>query len=171
MKKAFTILELVFVIIILGILAAIALPKLSSSKDEAAIAKALNNLRTFINDTSIYALKNDALAPTKTMSNIAEIEAVDLGQNLQDVGFKVGNDARCVEFIFVQGGSFVLMGLSSNPAMKNAIKNIATGASADTLGGLDFTSPSQNKTCVALSQNENFKALASKTYLLLGTHP
>lgn len=31
MKKAFTILELVFVIVILGILAAIALPKMSSS--------------------------------------------------------------------------------------------------------------------------------------------
>ncbi|EAH5249303.1 type II secretion system protein, partial [Campylobacter coli] len=35
MKRAFTILELVFVIVILGILAAIALPKFSSSRDEA----------------------------------------------------------------------------------------------------------------------------------------
>ncbi|WP_267905154.1 prepilin-type N-terminal cleavage/methylation domain-containing protein [Campylobacter sp. TTU-622] len=32
MKKAFTILELIFVIIILGVLAAIALPKLNISK-------------------------------------------------------------------------------------------------------------------------------------------
>lgn len=39
MKKAFTILELVFVIVILGILAAIALPKMSSSKDEAEVSK------------------------------------------------------------------------------------------------------------------------------------
>lgn len=169
MKKAFTILELVFVIIILGILAAIALPKLSSSKDEAQIAKALNNLRTFINDTSLYALKNDSLASTKMMSNIAEIEEVDLTQGLREVGFKVGNDERCVEFVFVQGGSFVLMGLSTNNATKSALKALASGGSDRSLLGLDFTSSSQNKACVALSQNENFKALAQKTYLLLGT--
>ncbi|EAJ8273416.1 prepilin-type N-terminal cleavage/methylation domain-containing protein, partial [Campylobacter coli] len=54
MKKAFTILELVFVIVILGILAAIALPKMSSSKDEAEVSKSLNNLKTLINDISIY---------------------------------------------------------------------------------------------------------------------
>lgn len=57
MKKAFTILELIFVIIILGILAAIALPKLSISKDEAELSKSLNNLKILINDLSIYALK------------------------------------------------------------------------------------------------------------------
>ena len=38
MRKAFTVLELIFVIVILGILAAIALPRFSSSKDEAEIS-------------------------------------------------------------------------------------------------------------------------------------
>lgn len=37
MKKAFTIIELVFVVIILGVLAAVALPKFSASKDEAQL--------------------------------------------------------------------------------------------------------------------------------------
>ncbi|EAI9053653.1 prepilin-type N-terminal cleavage/methylation domain-containing protein [Campylobacter upsaliensis] len=169
MKKAFTILELVFVIIILGILAAIALPKLSSSKDEAEISKALNNLRTFINDVSIYALKNDKLANTKLLSNVSGVEEVDLSRNLGDVAFKVGEDERCVEFVFVQGASFVLMGLSTNDNVKNAIKAVANGADESVLSNADFTSSSQNKACVALSKSENFKALANKTYLLLGT--
>jgi len=40
MKKSFTMLELVFVIVIIGILATIALPKLWVTRDDALIAKA-----------------------------------------------------------------------------------------------------------------------------------
>ena len=39
MKKAFTIIELVFVIVILGILAMVALPRLVSSKEDAEITR------------------------------------------------------------------------------------------------------------------------------------
>ena len=38
-KKAFTMIELVFVIVILGILAGVALPKLTVSRDDATMAK------------------------------------------------------------------------------------------------------------------------------------
>jgi len=39
-KKAFTMTELVFVIVIIGILAAVAIPKLSATRDDAIISKA-----------------------------------------------------------------------------------------------------------------------------------
>ncbi|WP_456480439.1 type II secretion system protein [Nautilia sp.] len=39
MKKSFTMMELVFVIVIIGILSAIALPKLWVTRDDAAVAK------------------------------------------------------------------------------------------------------------------------------------
>ena len=39
MKKAFTIIELIFVIVALGILAMVALPRLASSKEDAEIAR------------------------------------------------------------------------------------------------------------------------------------
>ena len=40
MKKAFTMLELVFVIAVIGILSAVALPKFAASRNDAVIAKA-----------------------------------------------------------------------------------------------------------------------------------
>ncbi|EFB0868366.1 prepilin-type N-terminal cleavage/methylation domain-containing protein [Campylobacter coli] len=169
MRKAFTILELVFVIVILGILAAIALPKMSSSKDEAEVSKSLNNLKTLINDISIYTLKNDHLSSIKTMSNVSGVENVDLNNfiGIKEVNFKVGEDKECIKLIFIDRNDFVLMGISSNEASKNAIINIANNPKQE-FQNLDFTSNSKNKACVALSKNENFKNLASKTYLLIG---
>ncbi|EIZ7793577.1 prepilin-type N-terminal cleavage/methylation domain-containing protein [Campylobacter coli] len=169
MKRAFTILELVFVIVILGILAAIALPKMSSSKDEAEVSKSLNNLKTLINDISIYTLKNDHLSSIKTMSNVSGVENVDLGNfnGTKEVNFRVGDDKECLKLVFIDRADFILMGISSNEASKNAIINIANNPKQE-FQNLDFTSNSKNKACVALSKNENFKNLASKTYLLIG---
>jgi len=42
--------ELIFVIVIIGILAAVAIPKLAATRDDAKISKALANLKTCIND-------------------------------------------------------------------------------------------------------------------------
>ncbi len=44
MKKAFTMMELVFVIVIIGILSAIAIPKLAATRDDAIITKARTTL-------------------------------------------------------------------------------------------------------------------------------
>ncbi|ALU98977.1 Type II secretion system protein G precursor [Campylobacter coli] len=169
MKRAFTILELVFVIVILGILAAIALPKFSSSRDEAEVSKSLNNLKTLINDISIYTLKNDHLSSIKTMSNVSGVENVDLGNfnGTKEVNFRVGDDKECLKLVFIDRTDFILMGISSNEASKNAIINAANQSHED-LENIDFTSSSSNKACVILSKNENFKNLASKTYLLIG---
>nr|WP_082792102.1 type II secretion system protein [Sulfurovum riftiae] len=40
-KKAFTMIELIFVIVVIGILSAIAIPKLAATRDDATITKAI----------------------------------------------------------------------------------------------------------------------------------
>ena len=67
MKKAFTMIELVFVIVILGILSAVAFPKLSGVLKDANYASALatvSSLRTaIVNERQSNLIKGDASFP------------------------------------------------------------------------------------------------------------
>ena len=188
MKGAFTILELIFVIVILGILAAIALPRLGAGKDEAQIAKALSNLKTAISDISAYAMKNDALSSTGAMSNVSGLENVDLSNftGVKLAKFSVGNDEECLTFVFINDSHILAFGVAPNDnvrglieslihAQNESLKNsadLATKAevanATNALLNAEFTSTSANKACVSLSTSQSFKILANKSYILLG---
>ncbi|MCI7464105.1 MAG: type II secretion system GspH family protein [Campylobacter sp.] len=54
MKKGFTMIELIFVIVILGILASVAIPRLYATREDSEISAAVANLRTLVSDVSAY---------------------------------------------------------------------------------------------------------------------
>jgi len=53
-RSGFTMIELIFVIVILGILASVAIPKIAATRDDAKVSKALTELATLKSDLSIY---------------------------------------------------------------------------------------------------------------------
>ncbi|ASM39887.1 prepilin-type N-terminal cleavage/methylation domain-containing protein [Campylobacter sp. RM12327] len=84
MKKGFTMIELIFVIVILGILAAVAIPRLSATRDDAEAVKAATNLSTIISDLGAYYTSQGAFADDLAqMTNVqltAAVEGKDGGE-------------------------------------------------------------------------------------------
>ncbi|MSN97173.1 prepilin-type N-terminal cleavage/methylation domain-containing protein [Campylobacter sp. FMV-PI01] len=73
MKKGFTMIELIFVIVILGILAAVAIPRLAATRDDAEISKALNNINTLVSDVGAYYTSQGQFA-----ANLSDMTNVQL---------------------------------------------------------------------------------------------
>jgi len=86
-RSGFTMIELIFVIVILGILASVAIPKLAATRDDAKISKALNEISMLKNDLSSYYTSAGTFGGTK--SNVTN---VDLYTNANcQAANKVGN--------------------------------------------------------------------------------
>lgn len=68
MKKGFTMIELVFVIVILGILASLAVPKLAATRDDAEAAKAAVEIKDAITQLTTYYIVNGSFG-TKDLTN------------------------------------------------------------------------------------------------------
>ncbi|STA69865.1 N-terminal methylation domain-containing protein [Campylobacter ureolyticus] len=77
MKKGFTMIELIFVIVILGILAAVAIPRLAATRDDAEIVKVGTNMTTIISDLGSYYTSQGKLSTDiKEMTNV-QLAGVD----------------------------------------------------------------------------------------------
>lgn len=71
MRKGFTMIELIFVIVILGVLASVAIPRLAATRDDAEVAKAATNLTTAVSDiTAYYTAKGNFSGVTSDFTKI-----------------------------------------------------------------------------------------------------
>ena len=77
MKKGFTMIELIFVIVILGILAAVAIPRLAATRDDAEISKTATNIQTLVSDLGSYYTSQGKFA-TKTTSSGTTTNDIDM---------------------------------------------------------------------------------------------
>ena len=137
MKKGFTMIELIFVIVILGILASVAIPRLAGTREDAEISAAVANLRTLLGDVaSYYAVKGDfknaagADAKWQDLTSVPLVNADSTAVNAAGTAtaqLKVGDANDCI-------GVAVVGKTTDAPAyIKFTKKDGATGVCANVL--------------------------------------
>jgi len=121
MRKGFTMIELIFVIVIIGILAAVAIPKLSATRDDAEVSKAVMDLGTCISDAG-------AFATAKKIPTPAQVAAIPSCQ-------KVNNDeVFAVSFITTDKNLTIANGISGDSWAAPAQTRAGTTATGGMIG-------------------------------------
>ena len=98
MKKGFTMIELIFVIVILGILASVAIPRLAATRTDAEIAATVANLRTLLNDVASYYAVKGEFGTTVKWNEITNVPLKNADtQAVNGNGYLTVGGERCIE--------------------------------------------------------------------------
>ena len=89
-KKGFTLIELLIVVVIIGILAAIAIPKFANTKDKAYVAAMKSDLRNMATYEEQYAADNGGAYFSGTATAAAPLQGFSPSQNVTVVVTAVG---------------------------------------------------------------------------------
>ena len=154
MRKGFTMIELIFVIVILGILAAVAIPKLAATRDDAEITKGLQEISMAVQDLTSHYTAHGKFADTLTeMSNVPLTGKVTTnadGVPSGTVKYQTKNQGGKVDCVDIE--------------VKDVSETIGTGATATKKSKyaliLKKDTSAKGSVCTGIIESKTFKDMA-----------
>ena len=119
-RSGFTMIELIFVIVILGILAAVAIPKLAATRDDAKIASVATEAAQVISDSGAYYTAQGSFSNVGAMTNVT----LYTNQNLADKG----TDSNVTLYLGTAGESCLSFDYTPDGNITVADDNASTSA-------------------------------------------
>ncbi|MCX6073958.1 MAG: type II secretion system protein [Campylobacterales bacterium] len=132
-RQAFTMIELVFVIVMLGILAVVAIPKLATTREDASATAALSSFKTAVNQIQSVATSKGSIPDFTTIVDgnanltvaVGVITALDKAGGSTCATASIANgtdlviavpktDGGCLLFAHVEPSTTPLLGSSIN---------------------------------------------------------
>lgn len=139
MRKGFTMIELIFVIVILGILAAVAIPRLTATRDDAEVSAAATNIATLMSDINAYFTSQGRVSRTiADMTSVPNPIAIRGNNCLTLTPPANVNDREIAVNIGTAGLCADVWALPSVAAVRTYLEGVDGGKTADTIrvGGL-----------------------------------
>ena len=129
-KNAFTLIELIFLIIIIAILGKIALPKLSATRDDAYIAQNTGYIVGIITEVSTFIItknfiKNDLTEMSEILKMLEIQGRVIIDTSNQSVEIEIGEQENCLKINIVSDATSEILKTSFSSSTNRVCKMVA----------------------------------------------